>query len=125
MLLGPFHVLTSKEDWTKLDYIWGLLDEDTKKQLRREVNELLFLWMVQVETSVHKLDEAAAAGKASDPATLRQALNVCDRVLTFAEPREPWLALRALLQEQRTGPARRHRPGSQEQCRAFAENTER
>jgi tetratricopeptide (TPR) repeat protein len=105
-LLGPFHVLTSKEDWTKLDYIWGLLDENQKKRLRREVNELLFLWMVQVETSFHKLNEAAAAGKASDPGTLRQALNVCDRVLTFAEPREPWLALRALLQVQRTGPPR-------------------
>ena len=62
--------------------------------------------MVQVETSVHKLDEpAAAAGIASDPATLRQTLKVCDRVLAVAEPREPWLALRALLQEQRTGPA--------------------
>lgn len=106
LLLGPFHVLTSKEDWTKLDYIWALLEENQKKRLRREVNELLFLWMVQVETSVHKLDEAAVAGKAGDSATLRQALNVCDRVLTFAEPREPWLALRALLQEQRMGPAR-------------------
>ena len=106
LLLGPFHVLTSKEDWTKLDYIWGLLDEDTKKQLRREVNELLFLWMVQVENSAQRIDEAIAGGKASDPSDLRQALNVCDRVLTFAEPREPWLALRALLQEQRTGPAR-------------------
>ena len=106
-LLGPFHVLTSKEDWTKLDHIWGLLDENQKKRLRREVNELLFLWMVQIETSVHTLDEsAAAAGKASDPATLGQALNVCDRGLAFAEPREPWLALRDLLQEQRTGPAR-------------------
>jgi len=29
---------------------------------------------------------------------------VCDRALTFAEPREPWLALRALLQEQPKGP---------------------
>ena len=106
-LLAPFQVLTSKEDWTKLDYIWDLLDETRQQRLRREVNELLFLWMVQVETSVHKLAEpAAAAGIASDPATLRQALKVCDRVLTFAEPREPWLALRALLQEQRTGPAR-------------------
>ena len=56
-LLAPFHVLTSKEDWTKLDYIWGLLDETQQQRLRREVNELLFLWMVQVETSVHKLDE--------------------------------------------------------------------
>src|SRR5271157_517558 len=106
LLLAPFHVLTSKDDWTKLEHIWGLLDEARQQQLRREVNELLFVWMVQVETSVHKLDETAAAGKASDPATLAQALNVCDRVLTFAEPREPWLALRALLQEQRTGPAR-------------------
>ena len=107
-LLAPFQVLTSKEDWTKLDYIWDLLDETRQQRLRREVNELLFLWMVQVETSVHKLAEpATAAGIASDPATLRQALNVCDRVLTFAEPREPWLALRALLQEQgRMGPAR-------------------
>ena len=106
-LLAPFQVLTSKEDWTKLDYIWDLLDETRQQRLRREVNELLFLWMVQVETSVRKRDEpAAAAGIASDPATLGQTLKVCDRVLTFAEPREPWLALRALLQEQRTGPAR-------------------
>ena len=26
-LLEPFYVLTSKEDWNKLDYIWGLLDD--------------------------------------------------------------------------------------------------
>jgi len=104
--LAPFHVLTSKDDWTKLEYIWGLLDEARQQQLRREVNELLFVWMVQVETSVRKLDETAAAGKPSDPAALTQALNVCDRVLTFAEPREPWLALRALLEEPRKGPAR-------------------
>ncbi len=106
LLLAPFNVLTSKDDWTKLDYIWGLLDGNRQQKLRREVNELLFLWMVQADTSVPKLGETAVASKAGDPATLTQALKVCDRVLTFAEPKEPWVALRALLQERSTIPAR-------------------
>ncbi len=105
-LLAPFNVLTSKADWNKLEYIWGLLTLEQQKDLRRDVNELLFLWMVQIESSALKLDEGLALGKPVDRPQLSSALNVCDRALTFAEPREPWLALRALLQEPRSAAAR-------------------
>ncbi len=102
-LLAPFHVLTSRDDWTKLDYIWDLLDEPRQRQLRREVNELLFLWLVQVENSVHRLDQTAATPRPGDPSTVRQALNVCDRALTFAEPNEPWRAPAVVVAERAVG----------------------
>ncbi len=107
-LLQPFRVLTSKDDWNKLDYIWRMLDANRQHRLRREVNELLFLWMVQVDTSLSKLDESAG-----DFAAVDNALNVCDRAISFAEPNEPWIALRSLLEERGVDPTRgRFDPGT-------------
>src|SRR5207249_539577 len=51
--------------------------------LLEEVNELLFLWVVAVGTD-----------RPGGPEMARRALEYCDRALTFAEPRGPWVALR-------------------------------
>jgi serine/threonine protein kinase/predicted Zn-dependent protease len=99
--LAPFYVLNSKQDWNELQYIWGLLDETRAKALKHEVNELLFLWMVGVETSFRSADSKVAARLARDPELVASALEVCDRALTFAEPREPWIAVRTLLNSRR------------------------
>ncbi len=90
-LLKPFYVLNSREDWTKLDYLWPQLDEVRRARLRLEVNELLFLWMVGVESSLQPYDPSDA--KTADDSTIRLAIEVCDKALGFAEPRGPWLAL--------------------------------
>ena len=58
--------------------------------------------MIQVESSLHTVDKSAIAGNRSDPVDIWQALDVCDRALTFAEPDKPWLALRSLLREHRS-----------------------
>jgi serine/threonine protein kinase/predicted Zn-dependent protease len=99
-LLQPFYVLETKKGEVTPEHIWAFLDEDQQAQLRHEVNELLFLWMVGVE---NKVDEVAKLPKrprpAVDPKALAGALVVCDRALAFAEPKGPWLALKSLLQE--------------------------
>ena len=105
-LLEPFFVLTSREDWTKLDHFWEQLDEKQRTDLRHEVNELLFLWMVRIETAIRESADSAAqsrpaTGAVSHSATLDQALDVCDRALAFAETTGPWKALRALLEAQK------------------------
>ena len=97
-LLAPFYVLTSKEDWNTLDHLWEQLDEEQRIRLRHEVNELLFLWIAGVETALDRAVQSPSATRlASDPQVLRQALDVCDRAITFAEPNGPWRALRAML----------------------------
>ncbi|MBV8488263.1 MAG: tetratricopeptide repeat protein, partial [Planctomycetaceae bacterium] len=98
-LLEPFYVLNSKKELKELEHRWGLLDDQQRAALKHEVDELLFLWMVEVLNSLRKEGETGkAAPIAKDPATLRQALNVCDRGMIFAEAPRPWQALRALLE---------------------------
>ena len=97
-LLAPFYVLTSREDWNSLAHLWEQLDEEQRTRLRHEVNELLFLWVAGVETALDRSAQSPSATRlASDPRVLAQALDVCDRAITFAEPNGPWRALRALL----------------------------
>ncbi len=101
-LLKPFYVLNSKDDWDRLEHIWGMLGEDRRKDLRHEVNELLFLWMVGIETALRSQGESPRPAVVDrDPMALKKAIDVCDRALTFAEAKGPWLALRRLLEEQR------------------------
>ena len=90
--LKPFYVLSSREDWTTLDYLWSQLDEPSRVRLRREVNELLFLWMVGVESSLRPPGPSGATD--DEAAAIRRALEVCDRAIRFATPNAPWVALR-------------------------------
>ena len=101
-LLAPFYVLNSKENWGEIEHIWGFLGEKQREALRHEVDELLFLWMVGIETALRsQQDSPARVPVVVDPAAIRQALDVCDRALTFAEAKGPWLALRAVLEQHR------------------------
>jgi len=90
--LKPFYVLSSREDWTTLDYLWSQLDKPSRGRLRREVNELLFLWMVGVESSLRPPGPSGATD--DEAAAIRRALEVCDRAIRFAKPSAPWVALR-------------------------------
>ena len=54
VLLEPFYVLRSSQNWAELDHIWALLDETQRLQVRHEVNELLFLWMIGIEGSLRE-----------------------------------------------------------------------
>jgi serine/threonine protein kinase/Tfp pilus assembly protein PilF len=101
-LLAPFYVLTFTKDWNQLDHIWDLLEESQRERLRHEVNELLFLWMVGIESSLREADHSPKAAElAEDPELLDQAVAVCDRALTFADRKAPWRALRTLLLKHR------------------------
>ncbi len=101
-LLAPFRVLTARENWTSLQYGWALLDEERKTNVFREVNDLLFLWMVQVEISARTASARLGQGGApASPMRLDDAVRTCDKILGFADPKEPWQALRALLEEHR------------------------
>jgi eukaryotic-like serine/threonine-protein kinase len=78
--LRPFGVLDDS-DWDRRPD-WQLLGLGRREQLRDEVNDLLFLWVV-------------ASDRPGELKASRRAVALCDRALTFAEPRGPWLALRA------------------------------
>ncbi len=58
------------------------LDPARRARLIEEVNEVLFLWVM-------------ASDQPGDPAQARRAAAVCERALLFAEPKEPWNALKA------------------------------
>ncbi|APW60731.1 protein kinase domain-containing protein [Paludisphaera borealis] len=90
--LGPFHVLNSRDDWTSPEHIWwSLLDEPRRVRLKREVDELLFLWMAGVEAAFRTTGKGASEASRE---SLRLALDVCDRALSFAESKAPWQSLR-------------------------------
>ena len=102
--LAPFYVLVSRKDWKDLDHIWSSLDDARRATLRREVDELLFLWMVGVEAAFRSPEQARThAGREA----LRLALDVCDRALSFAESRGPWQSLRDRIAAFRTRKAAR------------------
>ncbi len=116
--LAPFFVLTSS-DWTKLDHILDLLDPPRLEKLRIEVNELLFFWIVTLDEVL----SSSEPGPGNEARRLRKEDGIaklvvrCDSALAFAEPKEPWRALRARLQhsvEGRRGvpaqPSSRDRP---------------
>jgi serine/threonine protein kinase/Tfp pilus assembly protein PilF len=101
-LMAPFYVLKSREDWDSLDHIWKQLDEEQRGKLRHEVNELLFLWVAGIEDAMGRRDDSSPARRpADDLPAIDQALEVCDRAISFAERKGPWLALRALLEAHR------------------------
>jgi serine/threonine protein kinase/Tfp pilus assembly protein PilF len=58
------------------------LDPARRARLIEEVNEVLFLWVV-------------ASDPPGDPQQARRAAAVCERALLFAEPKDPWHALKA------------------------------
>lgn len=80
--LEPFGVLDdSPVPWSQRLLV-ELLDEQRRAQLIADVNDLLFLWVV-------------AADRPNDPQRARRSRAICDRALTFAEPKGPWEWLRA------------------------------
>jgi serine/threonine protein kinase/tetratricopeptide (TPR) repeat protein len=84
-LLRPFHVLEDGPNWTERAKL-ARLDGPQRERLLREINQLLFLWVVALERSGPR--EAGA---------LQDGLSICDRALAFAEVLGPWRALRARL----------------------------
>jgi serine/threonine protein kinase/predicted Zn-dependent protease len=61
-----------------------LLDRSRRERLRGEVNDLLFLWVLVLDSDRRKNPEMA-----------RQAVEICDAALAFATPQGPWRLLRA------------------------------
>ncbi len=92
---AEFRVL-SPTPWTR-DPELNRLDPYRRARLIEEANELLFLWVVN-------------ADRRGDHQTARRAAAVCDRALSFAEPRGPWLALRARYQQGRARATDRDSP---------------
>lgn len=78
----PLGVL-QEADWTRRPD-WRLLEPAARRHLFDEVDDLLFLWVW-----------AAAQAPSADLDLARRAIAYCDRALAFAEPGEPWQALRA------------------------------
>ncbi len=90
--LAPFSVLKN-EDWTKRDHNLSLLDRDRRERLLNEVNELLFLWIAEIDES---MDSAPAAEKSRGPHdrdAVETALLICEKALLWVEPKDPWLAM--------------------------------
>jgi serine/threonine protein kinase/Tfp pilus assembly protein PilF len=90
--IKPFYVLKSSGDWSKLPYLTELLDDRRMAMLRHEINELLFLWAMAIDTVLRDSPNAEAAAKA---------VAICDRAIRFAEPKGPWKALRTRLETRR------------------------
>ena len=85
----PFFVLKNS-NWTQRSDL-ELLDTRRREQLNREVNELLFLWIVALDKSCDELSPEVARETAS------LARGYCDQAMVFAQPSGPWEALRARL----------------------------
>ncbi|MGP0066504.1 MAG: protein kinase domain-containing protein [Isosphaeraceae bacterium] len=93
----PFLVLTSP-DWTKNQSILEPLDTRCLDRLRTEVNELLFFWIARVDQSI-SLHQGLGPKplSAKEKEGIETLIKICDRALGFAEPKEPWRALRNCL----------------------------
>jgi serine/threonine protein kinase/predicted Zn-dependent protease len=108
--LAPFYVLKS-EDWTKLGHTLPLLDHDRRERLLIVVNELLFLWMAQIderlETSPDSHNEKAVL---SDHEAVESGLKICQKALVWVEPKEPWLAMVARFKTQKARRAQTQGP---------------
>ncbi|HEX3447879.1 MAG TPA: protein kinase [Isosphaeraceae bacterium] len=103
--LEPFFVLKN-EDWTKLDPILALLDQDRRQRLLIEVNELLFLWVANIDELLDSRPEPSdqkTEREDSDPVS--SALAICNRALVWVEPKDPWLAMAARLRKHQATPA--------------------
>ena len=103
-VFAPFFVLTAKRDspdWTKLKHVLEPLDPRSLERLKVDVNALLFFWVFRLDQYI-----TTSEPKNDDPAWLKKKhqgtaslIELCDRALTFAVPKEPWRALRASLQQ--------------------------
>jgi serine/threonine protein kinase/tetratricopeptide (TPR) repeat protein len=84
--LSVFGVLDdSVVPWTRRPEL-SLLDPERRTRLIDEINELLFLWVI----ASNERGEPTHV----DPELAPFARAMCDRALTFAEPKAPWHALR-------------------------------
>jgi len=90
-LLSPFYVL-GQNDWTRLDHNLNMLDAAELSRLKSEVNELLFLWMVGVESALPPAGSPQVAARTS---AVDAAVEVCDKALRFVPSPGPWRELRA------------------------------
>ncbi len=109
----PLGVLTAL-DWTRGPLV-AALPEPRRSRLIREVDDLLYLWVV------------AAARAAPDPATppatrrdqIQNAVTYCDQALAFSAVPAPWIALRQWWQAQaEREPARPSLPSPSDQVPA-------
>ena len=84
----PLGVLTAA-NWAD-DPALGRLDPGRQARLRREVDDLLFFWVVAAAQAPADPAESPAARDGRD----QNAIAYCDRALRFTADRDPWLALR-------------------------------
>ena len=85
-------------DWMRRPEM-ELLDAARRDRLVRDVNELLFLWVVALDRERH-----------GDPAACREGARICDAAMAFARPLGPWRALRdrlAAAEGETSSPARK------------------
>ncbi len=111
----PFYVLKS-DDWTKLDHTLTLLDPTRRERIVPEVNELLFLWMVQIEEGLEsRPDPNDPQAVAADRDAVEFAIKTCKKALVWVEPKSPWLVMQTRFlahQAARSGALRRLEPRS-------------
>ncbi len=106
-IFAPFYVLKQEDndrpDWTKLDHVLKPLDSQCVSRLKVNVNELLFFWIFQLDDYLASSFRVAVdeARRAPERQAIAELIKVCDRALLFAEPKEPWQALRAWLEQPR------------------------
>jgi len=105
-VLSPFCVLTSP-DWTEVDEKslkpLTIFEQRTRDRLKKEVNELLFLWIAAIDEEVaSSLDPADEARAKRDKEVIERAVAICDGSLVWAQPNGPWLALKARLEARLT-----------------------
>jgi tetratricopeptide (TPR) repeat protein len=89
--IEPLKIL-GEENWTTYPDL-TLLVEGQKEQLEREVNDVLFLWVVLLENSSGSDD-------------LQLASQICTKAMRFVKPDGPWRALQARV-ERRPAPGPR------------------
>ncbi len=103
--LEPFYVLKSP-DWTRMELPFGMLDEDRARQLKDEVDQLLFLWVKAVVESLSQVrrrrpEQLRAESPGAPPDIVAFTLEACDRALVFSRSKAPWRALRDRLARMR------------------------
>ena len=95
--LAPFFVLKN-EDWTKRNPTLSMLDKSRQDRLLIEVNELLFLWIAEIDDSLEFTPDRGDKNEAlSDRGAAAKALRICDKALVWVEPKEPWQAMVELI----------------------------
>jgi eukaryotic-like serine/threonine-protein kinase len=96
-VLAPFFVLENSK-WPELPHAMLLLDPDRRARLLGDVNELLFLWMAAIDESAGDSPQLKTSqGPHDGDDLLAPALAICEKALPWAQPKAPWVALRARL----------------------------